>query len=74
MRPRAVTCLNHAGRKWCCGPRTALGLQELIGRRSVTCDRRDIDQYGRIVGRCLVAVLDINEWLVMQGLALAYRR
>jgi endonuclease YncB( thermonuclease family) len=26
------------------------------------------------VGRCLVGDLDINEWLVTQGLALAYRR
>jgi endonuclease YncB( thermonuclease family) len=68
------TCLDGAGRKWRCGQRAALALQQLIGRRSVTCDKRDIDQYGRIVGRCLVADLDINEWLVMEGLALAYRR
>jgi endonuclease YncB( thermonuclease family) len=26
------------------------------------------------VGRCLVDDLDINEWLVAQGLELAYRR
>jgi endonuclease YncB( thermonuclease family) len=46
----------------------------LIGRRTVSCDERDVDRYGRIVGRCLVGDLDINEWLVAQGLALAYRR
>jgi endonuclease YncB( thermonuclease family) len=40
----------------------------------VTCDERDVDRYERIVGRCLVGALDINEWLVSQGLALAYRR
>jgi hypothetical protein len=33
-----------------------------------------VDRYGRIVGRCLVGDLDINEWLVAQGLALTYRR
>jgi endonuclease YncB( thermonuclease family) len=49
-------------------------LQDLIGRRTVTCDERDVDRYGRIVGRCLVGGLDINEWLVAQGLALAYWR
>jgi endonuclease YncB( thermonuclease family) len=67
------TCLDTAGQKWRCGQRAALDLQDLIGRRTVTCDERDVDRYGRIVGRCLVGDLDINEWLVAQGLALAYR-
>ena len=67
------TCLDAAGRNWRCGQRAALALQDLIGRRTVTCDERDVDRYGRIVGRCLVGDLDINEWLVAQGLALAYR-
>ena len=60
--------------KWRCGQRAALALQDLIGRRTVTCDERDVDRYGRIVCRCLVGNVDINEWLVAQGLALAYRR
>ena len=67
------TCLDAAGRNWRCGQRAALALQDLIGRRTITCDERDVDRYGRIVGRCLVGDLDINEWLVAQGLALAYR-
>jgi hypothetical protein len=54
--------------------RATLALQDLIGRPTGTCDERDVNHYGRIVGRCLVADLDINEWLVMEGLALAYRR
>ena len=68
------TCLDAAGRKWRCGQRAALALQDLIGRRTVTCDERDVDRYGRIVGRCLVGEVDINKSLVTQGLALAYRR
>ena len=68
------TCLDAGGRTWRCGQRAALALQDLIGRRTVTCDERDVDRYERIVGRCLVGTLDINEWLVAQGLALAYRR
>jgi endonuclease YncB( thermonuclease family) len=68
------TCLDAGGRTWRCGQRAALALQDLLGRRTVTCDERDIDRYGRIVGRCLVGEVDINEWLVAQGLALAYRR
>ena len=61
------TCLDAAGRTWRCGQRAALALQDLIGRRTVTCDERDVDRYGRIVGRCLVGDLDINEWLVVSG-------
>jgi endonuclease YncB( thermonuclease family) len=68
------TCLDGSGRVWRCGQRAALALQGPIGRRTVTCDERDVDRYGRIVGRCLVDDLDINEWLVAQGLELAYRR
>ena len=67
------TCLDAAGRKWRCGQRAALTLQDLIGRRTVSCDERDVDRYGRIVGRCLLGDIDINKWLVSQGLALAYR-
>ncbi|HUE45530.1 MAG TPA: thermonuclease family protein [Aestuariivirgaceae bacterium] len=67
-------CLDAGGRTWRCGQRAALALQDLIGRRTITCDERDVDRYGRIVGRCLVGEVDVNEWLVAQGLALAYRR
>jgi endonuclease YncB( thermonuclease family) len=68
------TCLDADGRTWRCGQWAALALQDLIGRRTVTCDERDVDRYGRVVGRCLLGEVDINEWLVAQGLALAYRR
>jgi hypothetical protein len=49
-------------------------LQNLIGRQTVTCEEQGVDRYRRIVGRCLVGKVDINQWLVAQGLALAYRR
>src|ERR671918_63096 len=68
------TCLDLAGREWRCGQAAALALQDLIGRRTVTCDERDVDRYARIVGRCTVGGIDINRWLVEQGLAIAYRR
>jgi endonuclease YncB( thermonuclease family) len=67
------TCLDADGHTWRCGQRAALALQDLIGRRTVRCDERDVDRYGRIVGRCVVGDIDINEWLVSHGLALAYR-
>jgi endonuclease YncB( thermonuclease family) len=68
------TCRNETGQKWRCDQRAALAPQDLIGERAINCDERDVDRYGRIIGRCLVGGLDTNEWLVTQGLALAYRR
>jgi len=68
------TCLDAAGQRWRCGQRAALALQDLIGRRIVTCNERDVDRYGRVISQCSVGDIDINEWLVAQGLALAYKR
>lgn len=68
------TCRDEIGQKSRCGHQAALALQDFTGRRTVTCDERDVDRYGQIFGRCLVGGLDINEWLVAQGLALAHRR
>jgi endonuclease YncB( thermonuclease family) len=68
------SCLDTVGQKWRCGQKAALALQDLIGRRTVTCDKRDVDRYGRTISRCFVGDTDINAWLVAQGLALAYRR
>jgi endonuclease YncB( thermonuclease family) len=66
------TCEDASGRTWRCGQRAALALQDLIGRRTVCCQQRDIDRYGRIVAQCKQGDTDIGEWLVGQGLALAY--
>ncbi len=40
----------------------------------MTCEDLGRDRYKRIIGRCTVAGDDINAWMVLQGLALAYRR
>jgi endonuclease YncB( thermonuclease family) len=68
------TCEDASGRTWRCGQRAALALQDLIGRRTVSCQQHDIDRYGRIVAQCQQDGIDISEWLVGQGLALAYRK
>ena len=68
------TCVDDAGQRWRCGQQAALALRDLIGRRTVSCDQRDVDRYGRTVSQCLVGDTDINVRLVAQSLALAYRR
>lgn len=67
------TCLRN-GKAWRCGQASALALSEKIGRRPVQCEQVDIDRYKRIVAKCFVGSEDLGNWLVGQGLAVAYRR
>jgi endonuclease YncB( thermonuclease family) len=68
------TCRDPGGRSWPCGRSATRALEDLVDRRTVACDQRDIDRYGRIVARCRVGTIDINQRLVADGLAMAYRR
>ena len=68
------TCTTRAGKTQACGKRARTALARLIGKRSVTCQQIDMDRYGRIIARCRVAKLDINQWMAAHGHALAYRR
>ena len=62
------------GKLWRCGKAAASALAGKIDRRPVTCEERDRDRYGRIVAVCYVGDEDLNAWMVLQGLAVAYRR
>ncbi len=62
------------GKSWQCGKDAANALTDKIARRLVTCEDLGRDRYKRMVARCTVAGEDIGEWMVPQGLALAYRR
>ena len=57
-----------------CGREAARALAGRIGGRPVACEERDRDVYGRVVAVCTVAGLDLNEWMVAEGWAFAYRR
>lgn len=68
------SCTNRAGSPWRCGQRAALALDDMLGARTVRCDRRGEDRYGRVLASCRVGDTDVNAWLVEQGWAVAYRR
>jgi endonuclease YncB( thermonuclease family) len=70
----AQECRRSDGSRWRCGQQATLALQDLIGRRPVTCARQNTDRYRRIVAKCSVGDTDINAWLVTNGWAVAYRR
>ncbi|MCZ6743746.1 MAG: thermonuclease family protein [Alphaproteobacteria bacterium] len=62
------------GRRWQCGEDAGGILANLIANRPVTCQERDRDRYGRIVATCSVAGGNLGEWMVLNGLAVAYVR
>ncbi len=62
------------GKPWQCGKDAANALADKIARRPVACKDLGRDRYKRIIARCTVAGEDLGEWMVSQGLALAYRR
>src|SRR5262249_37998204 len=65
--PEAGQTCNLEGRPWRCGQASANALAERIGRRTVTCDPRDRDRYGRLVAGCSVAGASIRAGSVRGG-------
>lgn len=55
-----------------CGRQATQALRRKIGSQAVSCQRRDVDRYDRIVAVCYAARDDLGEWLVRNGWAVAY--
>ena len=72
--PEGRQLCTVAGGPYRCGQQAALALADHIGQRTVRCEERTRDRYGRIVAVCYVGDEDIQAWLVEQGWALAFRR
>ncbi len=72
--PESRQLCRLAGKPWQCGKDATNILADRIARRPVTCEDLGRDRYKRIIARCTVAGEDLGEWMVSQGLALAYRR
>lgn len=72
--PEGAQRCYRDGELWPCGRRAAFALADHIGARTVRCEPRDRDRYGRIVAVCFAGGADIGAWMVRQGWALAYRR
>lgn len=60
--------------KFACGAQADRALSLLIASQSITCERQDIDPYGRTVAICKTSAgVDIGGEMVRRGLAVAYR-
>lgn len=66
------TCGKGFFGTWKCGQEATDHVARLIRDRTVTCTSSGFDAYGRMLGVCVVAGLDINADLVRNGLAWAF--
>ena len=67
-------CTRGDGTSWQCGEAAKAALIQKIGNYSVRCEISGTDRYGRSLGTCWVGKLNLNQWLVGSGWAVAYRR
>ena len=72
--PETGQACGRNGRQWACGKASTQAMQRLIGRNEVRCRIGRRDKYGRAIGACFVNGRDLQQELVRQGLALAYRK
>jgi endonuclease YncB( thermonuclease family) len=59
---------------WDCGRAATTALTQIVRDRTVTCDDRGPDKYGRTLSICMIDNRDINAEMVRIGLAWAYVR
>ena len=58
---------------WYCGVESTKVLQNFISKNEVICEIIDVDQYNRFIGVCFVNDKNINQYMVRNGWAIAYR-
>jgi endonuclease YncB( thermonuclease family) len=63
-------CRGEDSLQYRCGAKAANDLDAFIAGRPVSCLPISLDRYGRTVATCLVAGVDLGDWLVRNGLAL----
>ena len=58
--------------EWFCGKQSTKELKKLVKDKIVKCKVNDIDIYNRFVATCFIDRIDINQWMVKNGWAIAY--
>ena len=70
--PEARQLCRLDGKPWRCGQDATNALAGKIDRQRVTCREVDGRRRGRMVATCTVAGVDLGEWMVLNGWAVAY--
>jgi len=72
--PEAPQTCDRDGKAWACGLDSAERLRNLIGSDRVSCRGNEVDQYGRLLALCTLADVELNQAMVADGWATAFRR
>lgn len=67
-------CATPSGSPWPCGVEAKDMLRRFIGDEDVTCAAVEEDRFRRIVATCAVRGYDLGHEMVVQGMALSFRR
>ena len=59
--------------EWNCGKQSTKELKKLINHQNVECIINDVDIYNRYIAICTIDDININQWMVKNGWAVAYR-
>jgi endonuclease YncB( thermonuclease family) len=59
--------------EWYCGKQSTKELKKLINKQNVECVINDVDVYNRYIAICYIDEININQWMVKNGRAIAYR-
>jgi len=68
------TCKTSKGKEQLCGVLAKQALERLIKGQDVTCKGDTRDRYKRLIAVCYVGPININEQMVVDGWAMAYRK
>ncbi len=66
-------CRHSSGRNFLCGRKSASYLFELTRGKVVICEGDTRDRYQQVLGTCFVGKMNLNQRMVQQGWAVAYR-
>jgi endonuclease YncB( thermonuclease family) len=72
--PEASQTCNRDGQRWACGEASSERLRGLIGNATLACSGAEVDVYGRLLAVCSLDGADLNEEMVANGWAIAFRR
>jgi len=66
-------CVDKNLNEWHCGKKSKIALINFINNKTIKCIGHKKDRYKRIIGECYLGKQDIQEWMVKNGWAIAYR-
>ncbi len=67
-------CTDKNLNEWHCGKKSKMALKNFINKKTIKCIGYKKDRYKRIIGECYLEEQDIQEWMVKNGWAIAYKK